>query len=148
MKTLTTSPIAALCAAAMFVLSGCGGEASGQRETARVQGTVTYQGQPLTTGTVFFVPEGGGPTAEGQIGEDGTFELTTYEEGDGAVPGKHGVMIHAQREVQEVLPEDEDPDNPQDPQLIPPKYSSVETSGLTATVTADGENSVKFELQD
>ncbi len=148
MKTFTTGSIAVMCAAAMFVLSGCGGEAGGQQETAPVQGSVTYNGQPLTTGTVFFVPEGGGPTAEGQVREDGTFELTTYEEGDGAVPGQHGVMIHAERELEEVLPEDEDPDNPPDPQLIPAKYSSVETSGLTATVTVDGENTVKFELQD
>lgn len=140
--------MAALSALLLVGLSGCGGEVSGQKDTASVQGTVTYQGQPLTTGTVFFVPAGGGPTAEGQIREDGTFELTTYEEGDGAVPGQHGVMIHAEREMKAVLPEDEDPDNPPDPQLIPAKYSSVETSGLTATVTAEGENTVKFELQD
>src|SRR5262245_13535620 len=71
---------------------GCG--RAGGLETAPVQGVVTLDGQPLTTGgSVVFQPQGTGKMATGQIASDGTFTLSTYVSGDGAAIGKHSVMV-------------------------------------------------------
>jgi len=74
-------------------LAGCG---SGQLGTASVSGKVSFNGAPVPGGTITFYPAGGeagteSRPASGPIKPDGTFVLTTYEEGDGAVPGKYTV---------------------------------------------------------
>src|SRR5690348_16271909 len=59
----------------LLAVTGCGsngGKAPGK--TVPVKGTVTYQGKPLTKGTVRFEPDAG-PEAEGEIRPDGTYEL-------------------------------------------------------------------------
>ncbi|WP_166827117.1 hypothetical protein [Thalassoroseus pseudoceratinae] len=111
-------------------------------ETSTVSGTITYDGKPVTTGTVMFTPVGGGPPATGQIQQDGTYNLKTYEEGDGAVLGEHKVTIVA-LDMGSGLPE-EAASEPR--ALIPDKYGRDTTSGLTATVT-DGENTIDFPLE-
>ena len=64
-----------------------------------VQGTVYYQGEPVTSGTVVFAPDpsrgGSGPLAHGVIGPDGRFTLHTAES-PGACPGWHRVTIAGQ----------------------------------------------------
>jgi hypothetical protein len=74
---------------------GCGeGRAAGARlKTVPVKGTVRYNGKPVTKGTIKFEPQVQGRTASGAILADGTFELSTYAPGDGAVPGPHRVAI-------------------------------------------------------
>jgi hypothetical protein len=63
----------------------------------RVQGKVTYKGEPLKYGTVSFVPDASkgtdGPIATGTIKEDGTYILSTDEGGDGALVGHHKVSV-------------------------------------------------------
>lgn len=117
------------------LLTGCG---SGNPPTAPVTGTVTFQGKPLPAGTVIFTPTAGGPPATGEIQPDGTYTLTTFEDGDGAVPGTHGVAVSAVLVPEEGLPEAT--------ALIPMKYSSEQTSGLTAEVADQDMNVVDLSL--
>ena len=54
-------------------------------EHAKVHGKVTYQGKPLTFGTVLFMPveapkEGSIQPASGPISPEGTYELTSRSE--------------------------------------------------------------------
>src|SRR4051794_24814243 len=84
-----------ICAplAAAFIsvtLAGCGH--SGELETATVSGVVRLDGKPITTGTVTFVPQHG-RAATGSIRNDGTFVLSTYGSGDGAIVGKNKAAI-------------------------------------------------------
>jgi hypothetical protein len=77
---------------------GCGG--SGQKPTARVKGKVTFNGQPVTGGNITLSPvvvgsNEPGKSATGSIGTDGTFTLTTYQQNDGAIIGKHRVTFSA-----------------------------------------------------
>ena len=58
-----------------------------------VKGKVTYKGQPLTTGTVRFEPDGYGRMASGKLQSDGTYVLSTLKEADGVVAGTHRVFI-------------------------------------------------------
>ena len=133
-----------VCGTVLLVFVGCSGSGGEDRQaTAKVHGKVTFNGEPLPTGRIHFVPTGGGPTASGEIGEDGTYRLSTYGNGDGAVVGSHKVMISAERDMSNVLPED--PEASQEPSLIPVKYNSEQSSGLTADVT-EGGNEIDFDL--
>jgi hypothetical protein len=124
---------------ALAILAGC--SKSGGLKTAPVAGKVTFKGKPVPNGTVMFVP-GEGPAATGEIDKDGNYRLSTYGNGDGAVLGNHKVSITALAEIGTALPEQR---NPTPPSLLPAKYLSHETSGLTIEVK-DGNNDVNFEL--
>ena len=121
---------------------GCGSD-DGRVETAPVTGKVTYNGDVVTTGTVMFTPTAGGPSATGEIEADGTFEMKTYDDGDGAAIGSHSVTITALDEGSG-LPEEA----ASEPKLlIPRKFGNAKTSGLTATVNS-GDNTVDFALAE
>ncbi len=77
-------------------LSGCG--SAGDFPTAPVSGKVTYDGQPVTGGSITFAPISTGnelkvgQPASGVVQQDGTFVLGTQSENDGAVIGRHRVL--------------------------------------------------------
>ena len=115
-------------------------------QMARVQGTVTYKGQPLKVGTVSFVPNNPAqPGASSRIGPDGTYELQTREPGDGARLGEYRVIVsgvdpkildNIKAPGQYVKMESD----------VPKKYAKADTSGLTATVNP-GSNTLDFRLE-
>jgi len=76
----------------VVLLVGC----SGTSKTKAVTGTVTSaSGKPLTGGRILFQPVGeSSQPARGIVGADGSFELSTFQTGDGAVPGLHKVAIY------------------------------------------------------
>ena len=82
----------------LFMLQvGC--SSGDQFSTAPVSGTVTSDGKPIPGGSVTFSPtatgtkDHAGKPASGTIQEDGTYTLTTYSDGDGAVIGKHTISF-------------------------------------------------------
>ena len=79
------------CLLILFLSSGCG---PSRPETAEVRGRVTFQGKPVPEGRILFWPPNGRP-AMAEIQPDGTYELMTFDEGDGAVLGEHRVTIKA-----------------------------------------------------
>jgi len=139
--------------------SGSGGEGSAdQPPTYPVTGTVTLNGEPVTEASVSFRGEVDGKNigAAGQTDSNGEFTLTTFQPGDGAVAGQHQVtVIKAVVEGEDPSYFDENsPNYGKEPPptttkyLVPEKYSKFETSGLTAEVSADGENEIKLELTE
>ena len=122
----------------MLLLSGCGGA---PYRTVPVKGTVTYQGQPVTSGTITFVPEKPGPAASATIRADGTYALAT-DGIPGAVPGRYTIMIISMGNTAGVLPEQR---NPLPPLRLPEKYSNNRRSGLTAEVL-DRDNVIDLAL--
>jgi len=121
-RTLIVSAVAAVLLAPSW---GCGPAVSGTRPSlVPVKGKVTYKGQPMTRGVVLFEPDGYGRKASGQIQSDGTFVLTTDQEGDGVVAGFHQVSISAtgSRPGKE---------------LVPKKYTQRNSSKLEAHVDAE-----------
>jgi hypothetical protein len=64
---------------------------------ARVSGKITYKGQPVTNGTVFFMPDEAkgtvGPPAVGSLTADGSYILSTETAGDGVIVGNHKVGV-------------------------------------------------------
>ena len=131
---------AAAALALALALAGCGG---GGPKLAAVRGTVTYKGKPVPSGTVSFIPANG-PAATGKINPDGTYTLTTFKAGDGAVLGHHKVVVAAMEDMTGRLPEDR---NPLPPSIVPDKYTSIGTTDLTAEVK-EGENTIDLPLKD
>jgi hypothetical protein len=79
----------ALVSILALAFSGCG-----KTRPVKVAGMVTLDGKPLGGATIVFTPEeGGGRQASALSDDDGAFELTTYNTGDGALPGTYKVMV-------------------------------------------------------
>ncbi len=144
--------IGLLCVGCVLLTTlGCG---SGP-DMRSVTGRVTYEGKPISEGTVTFYPAGGGRPAIGHLGSDGAFTLTTFQKDDGALLGEYKVTIEA-KQVSNVPPEpktltEEIAQAPASREranvtwLVPEKYTDQTRSGLTAVV-ADGANQIDFDL--
>jgi hypothetical protein len=145
----------ALACAGALVLAGCSGD-DGIGKRFPVSGKVTYDGKPLPTGTVNFLPEDPktGRPATGEIQSDGSYTLTTQTPGDGAMGGKYKVAISAysvDASKTASPPQGGTADQvvvaqAQGKSLIPIKYTGTDTSGLTATV-GPGSTSFDFDLK-
>ena len=121
--------------AALAAFCGCGPK---RLPTAPVQGKVLYQGKPLEFGGVLFQPENG-PLARGKIGADGTFRLSTYREGDGAVLGTHRVQVACYETQRPGAKIRAGVEPGLGKPLIPPKYLRSDTSGLQVEIREHNE---------
>jgi hypothetical protein len=76
-----------------LVLTGTGCDSSGR--LTPVRGVVTLDGKPVDNATVIFMPQqsGSGKQATGQTSPDGSFQLTTRNTNDGALPGEYRVIV-------------------------------------------------------
>jgi hypothetical protein len=131
-----------------FGCAGCGG-GSDNLATAKVTGKVTYNNMPVTGGSVTFSPissaSGGtkpsmvGKPAAGVVGSDGTFSLSTYGSGDGAVVGKHRVSFSPPAVEIDEAQHKEDSKPPVSPYAgLVPKTTEVEVKA--------GSNTIDIEL--
>lgn len=111
-----------------------------------VEGRVTYQGKPLQFGSVTFQPPRGQP-AKGKIQPDGTFALSTFTRGDGAVTGPHKVRITCY-ESQRADATQVTGEQSLGASLIPRRYTFFDQSGLTAEVKLGGSEAFAFDLTD
>jgi hypothetical protein len=131
--------------------SGCG-KKDNRMARVPVTGTVLRMGQPVAGASVIFEPVGDTPAATGDTDASGRFQLTTFDKGDGAVPGEYKVAVRKVEVMGGNLPADA-PDDlerppPDEKWLLPVKYGHTSSSSLTANVKADAENDFKFELAD
>jgi hypothetical protein len=121
----------------------------------KVHGKVTYQGKPVDSGTVSFNPilgKGGetGQNATGEIASDGSYEMTTFNTGDGAILGQHvvAVVVRAKGSENQGKPRADSTIDYTMPKIVTPsKYVSVETSPLRCTVR-EGDNIFDIDLKD
>jgi hypothetical protein len=95
--------------------------------TAPVAGKVTLaDGTPARGVTVCFTDSANQTSASGVCGDDGSYELTTFELGDGAPPGTYSVTVHH--------PAPEDSSQPQIRAMFHPRYENPSTTPLEFTV--------------
>lgn len=130
---------------ALLMLMGCGADTG---TTFPVTGIVTVGGEPVPNATVTFTPENG-RSATGVTGSDGRFTLSTFRAGDGAVPGKHTIVVIPfkgdEPEPMPGTPEAVDYKPPASP--FNARYSDPTSSGLTENVQSGAPNDFKIELQ-
>lgn len=136
-----------VCALLLAIgLLGCGGEPpyKGDKRYA-VQGTVTFNGEPVNNGTIAFVGESGDPakqfTGQGII-LDGKYSI---EEGKGPNAGKYHVVIRWSKPTGKTR---KDPDTGEMvdvvKEVIPKKYNEV--TELRADVSA-ASTTFDFKLE-
>jgi hypothetical protein len=134
-KRFVRATTAVACLAAF--LPGCGDR---RLKMAPVQGSITYKGSPVPSGTVLFQPPTG-PAATGEI-KNGTYVLRT-DRRRGAVLGPHKVTVISLADQSGRLPEER---SPLPRPVVPLEYSFPDKSGLTAVVE-DKENVIDFHLK-
>lgn len=147
------------CLLSLVAFTGCGGggEVADRPATAEVTGKVTYKGEPVEGATVTFhssSPDGRGAT--GRTDESGNYQLTTFEAGDGAIPGSYQVTVVktvkegelSEEETNAYYERGETPPPVQTKELLPLKYKEAGSSGLAADVAEGGDNEFSFELTD
>jgi hypothetical protein len=139
----------ALATTIVFV-AGCG--SSSELDMVPIRGEVTFNGQPLTVGSVIYMPVGAtGRQATGKIQPDGSFQLTTREANDGALAGEYKIVVHAVKAPWEEAPSREEMEKRgRRPvvmtSLVPERYANPETSGLRDNVDSSHSGFAKFEL--
>lgn len=144
----------------MFLLVGCG-PVDSIPANYKTTVEVIYKGAPVAGAMVTLRPDGHeAPSATGVTGPDGKIQMFSYKgKGEGVVPGNYLVGIEKQEveKTEALSPDDPNygaPVNEEESQkervdLLPAKYISAATSGLTCTITEDPtQNEIKFELED
>jgi len=112
-------------------------------KTVKIKGQVSYQGEPLKSGLVTFSPveQGTRRVAYAYITEGGFFQLTSFRSRDGIQPGEYRIAVQAyDRNKPTARYQRGTP-------VIPEKYLTAETSGLTATVAEGGSQTLNFNLE-
>jgi hypothetical protein len=114
----------------VFLIVGC--THSGP-ELVDVRGTVSYQGKPVATGTISFLPMADQPKslrpAVGSLSTDGAYELRAFPGMVGVIPGEYQVSVTAYTgSLMDGTAK----------YLIPKRFTNPQTSGLKATVPAGG----------
>jgi hypothetical protein len=109
--------------------------------TYAVSGKVKFpSGAPVRMGTVETKSRDTGLQARGTIESDGSFQLTTFRPGDGAVAGIHDCVV-----VQIVMTEGTGVGG-STYGVVDPKHNSYHTSGLTIEVKPNETNEVLLEV--
>jgi hypothetical protein len=98
-----------------------------------VTGQVLFAGKPTPRALLVFHPVVENSLRPlGTVDEDGTFTLTTYEQGDGAPAGDYTVTVEWRRLA--TVDDDQRP-----PNRLPARYLNPKSSGITARV-GEGDN--------
>lgn len=125
-----------------FVACGTIGCAEAKPERTPVfpaKGTLTLKNQPAHGAIISFHPKNplpaGVPSPKANVGKDGSFAVTTYDSGDGAPEGEYVATIIWNKLIKT------GDESKIGPNVIPPKYSRTNTSGLEITIVS-GENSL------
>jgi hypothetical protein len=138
----------------VFLPAGCSRDPN-MPKLGTVHGKVTFKGKPVESGIVTFnpIPGKGGETgqnASGQIESDGTYAMTTFSTGDGAILGQHvvSVVVREKGSESQGKPRADSTIDYSMPKLVTPsRYASVETSPLRCTVR-EGDNTFDIDLKD
>jgi hypothetical protein len=131
--------LAAAFAIVLLVAAGC----SNGRNS--VQGKVSYDNNPVDSGSIVFSPEGdpaGRPQAKGEI-KGGEYSISSNE---GPSTGKHKVQVYWNKKTGKQIgtPGDASVKTDQVIQMIPKKYNSETT--LSVDISS-GSNEQNFALK-
>ena len=115
-----------------IAVAGCG---SDKPKLAPVTGKVVHKNEPLTAGSIWFVPDEGnafkGEKSSCQLQLDGSFTMRTYPFGDGVPPGAYKVMLSPELANR----------------IKKPEYGDAAKTPLTLTVPDAGVKDHVFEVK-
>lgn len=110
---------------------GCSGD-SGHVKTAACTGTVTYKGAPVEGAIVTFNPSDKSlKPAVGRTDAAGKYTLTTFEAGDGAIPGSYKVSV-LKIDTSKLAMKDTQNFAPGSQEALDAQYAAAESAGQDA----------------
>ena len=139
-------------------VAGCGG---GAFEVVPAGGSVQFNGAPVSAGSITMVPVAAagaepGKPAKAELRSDGTFELSTYGQFDGAIPGRHRVIYEGpegeegeeaeEAEEGESETETADPNARKARKTAKPRTALQVKAGTEVEVKSGSENRFVIEL--
>lgn len=104
-----------------------------------VEGQLSFNGAPLSNAFVVLHPRA--PTdkrvlaARAQTDAAGKFQVTTYEQADGAAEGEYAITVESFKPIKTANGLEPGPN------ILPPKFARPDSSGITVTV-AKGKNTL------
>ena len=140
----------------LIATNGCGGSKAPDKRPERVLfgGTATLNGAAVEDGLITFHPVGTGSGASGKTDSSGKFVMSTYESGDGVIPGEYSVTVvkvGAAANAPTGVSTDDPNYNGEPAEVpvdlsnkLPPKFEDPKTSGVKVTVT---DANTEFELE-
>ena len=132
----------AFCGVVVCLLAGCGSPKLDYGPLGTLKGKVTFKGQPFTQGTIILAGSKSG-TGAAPLQSDGSFFVTDRI---GGLPvGSYNIAFQA--ETKEVTDTPNSPPRMEAVLVLPKKYYSTDTSGLTVEIKK-GENSVEFDVTE
>ena len=123
--------IMAIVCVAVVITSGCG---DGRPARVPISGQVLIDGKPVTQGSIAIIPENARASSS-EIGPDGRFTMSCFDDKDGVVPGTHVVTVISFEVI----------DSQSRKWLVPPKYSDPETSDAKITI-GEADDSLTINL--
>jgi hypothetical protein len=133
---MSTLSLRLMLLASLLLVAGCGGKGA-----YPVEGKIVYPDGTVATdlGGHMVTLESAElhVSANGEVQPDGTFKLGMFEPDDGALPGKYKASITRLLPIGDVRPQ---------PDVIDPKFNSLETSGLEVTIEPK-ENSLTLTVE-
>ena len=141
LKRFPSLSSAFLISTATLLVVGCSGNLP---RTAVVRGIVELDGSPLTgfdNASVLLTPRAG-RMATGVVQPDGTFELGTFADGDGAIPGPAHVAVTATVDD----PNAKNIERGIGVRWIIPSHFGGDDSGLSCEVVPGKENVFRIQL--
>lgn len=124
------------------LIAGCGMGGN----TLPVTGKVTYpDGTPVVGARLTFESTTQPISATGTTDANGVYKMTTYETGDGVIPGEHRVLVVPPPQPTPELEEGKPVIYKPEPPAFDLKYSKFETSGLTYNATKAGTYDITVE---
>lgn len=128
--------------AVLFVLlAAVGCNKSDRVPVHPVEGQLTWNGQPLANAFIVLHPQNAAADskvlpARAQTDAEGKFQVTTYDQADGAAIGEYKVTVEYYRPVKNGGGFEPGPN------VLPPKLARPETSEITVRV-AEGKNTLE-----
>ena len=125
----------ALVSLVAMVAAGCG-RAEKQVPVVPVTGSISFQGKPPAGAQIVLHAASGSETDAvvapvGLVKPDGSFEISTYGEGDGAPAGEYTATVQWFKLVSG------DGGSGRGPNVLPPKYSQAQTSPIKVAVKTE-----------
>ena len=108
-----------------------------------IHGTVTYEGAPVTEGTISFRGDENGLSVSDELDAEGKFEVTAA---GGIPPGTYKAFIVPPEVEVSIGPNVAPVLKPKDMPNVPKEFRSIRSTTLTADITT-GDNEVNFELK-
>ena len=143
------------CAASLLITSlvGCGGGSdqwvAGSEKVYPTSGKVTLDGKPVEGAVVMFISTSKPLSARGLTDANGEYQLTTYEERDGAMAGEHKVTVR-KTEYFEVRSGNWSEDEPtmvkKSKELLPIEFATESTTTLKKTIAEGGATDMNLEF--